>query len=176
RYNKTEDTTRCGEFDLHRDSIEFASIAKALKKELPIIGICRGMQIFNISQGGSLFIDLPDDFDSTVSHRTSAGEHDWHPIEINQTSLLFIIIDISTDSVYSHHHQGINKLASNLRIVARSPDGLAEAIEWKSPAGKSYFMAVQFHPERMNITSSLSKKLALSFIHEVVKNKNSFKK
>ncbi len=171
RYGKIDDTARCGEFDLHRDTVEFAAIDKALEMQLPIMGICRGMQIFNISQGGSLFIDIPTDFDTTVSHRTTEGEHDWHAVEINQASMLYKLTKGKTDSVYSHHHQGIDELASNLRIVSRSADGLPEAVEWKEAAGKNYFLAVQFHPERMNYNSPLSGNLAREFVKEVIQYK-----
>ncbi len=69
RYGQADDTVRCGSIDYRRDTLEFILINKALAMGLPILGICRGEQIMNVVMGGSLYVDIPTDFDSVVLHR-----------------------------------------------------------------------------------------------------------
>jgi putative glutamine amidotransferase len=170
RYGKEADTARCGEFDLKRDTIEFAAVEKALELDMPIFGICRGMQMLNVALGGTLYIDIPTDYDTIVEHRISTGQT-HHLVNVNQTSRLYELAKVSKGEVTSYHHQGIEKLAEPLRIVARADDNFPEAVEWTNPSGKSFMMAVQFHPERYNYDSPLSLVLAENFLLEVLKNK-----
>ncbi len=87
-YGKIDDTARCGTFDRYRDSLEFALINMAIENKIPIFGVCRGEQILNISQGGTLYIDIPTDFDTTVTHRQPDWSRNYHPVRlVNNTTL-----------------------------------------------------------------------------------------
>jgi len=171
-YGQAGDTVRCGTINYYRDSLEFAAIDLALGLNMPIIGVCRGEQIFNVSQGGSLFVDVPTDFSTEVVHRQSDWRNCFHLVNVVGGSLLAEISQTVSDSVTSNHHQGINNLGRGLSIVAYSADSLPEAIEWESRGKKGFFMAVQWHPERMDTLHPLSAPIAKEFLKEVELFKN----
>ena len=171
RYNNPSDTNRCS-MNLRRDSLEFALIDIALKNKMPIMGICRGEQILNVALGGSLIVDIPTDYGTCVIHRKKNTYNCLHNINIEKQSLLYKICKIDSGIVNSNHHQGIYLLSDKLKVVARTNDLLPEAIEWKNPKGKSFLMAVQWHPERLEKENVLSFPIALKFIEEVKKYNN----
>jgi len=166
-YGKINDTARCGSFDRYRDSLEFALIETAVKNSMPVFGVCRGEQIFNISQGGTLYIDIPTDFDTIVKHRLPDWSRAYHPVRlVNNTILSNICENTRQGDVVTSHHQGIEKPGTNLLISAYAEDGLPEAIEWKDKSGKGFLMAVQWHPEAMDTLHPLSAPLATRFLVE----------
>ena len=166
RFNKTNDTNRCGTIDAKRDTLELALIQEALKRKMPILGVCRGEQIFNVALGGSLIIDIPSDFDTTVSHRCSNANKCFHKVEIKKASLLEEICQTNSGVVNTNHHQAVDVLGKDLIVCAKSSDGLIEAIEWGNPEGKSFFIGVQWHPERLDSTNSLSWNIGKRFMKE----------
>ena len=167
-YCRVSDTGRCEEIDPRRDHLEMQLIQKSLSMGMPIIGICRGMQILNVHEGGSLFIDLPTDFGTTVTHRCEDYLHCFHNVNIDVYSFLQQIVKVDSGQVASNHHQGIRHLAWSLKAVAFANDGLTEAVEWNIRSGRQSFMeAVQWHPERMEADNPLSQGLLISFIHAV---------
>jgi len=164
-YGKLDDTARCGTFNLYRDSLEFALIDAALENDIPVFGVCRGEQILNIHLGGTLYIDIPTDFDSTVAHRFPGFKRAIHPVQLVDSTLLFEICGHPDDkNVLSNHHQGIEQLGEGLVISAWSADGLPEAIEWESNTGHPFLIAVQWHPEAMEYNHMLSNHLAQKFL------------
>lgn len=165
-YGKLSDLPRCGAIDRYRDSLEFALIASTLADNKPLIGVCRGEQILNISLGGTLHIDIPSDFDTTIIHRQKDWQNCFHPVQIKSNTLLQSLSGVQSGDVTSNHHQGIEILGKGLLISAFSDDGLPEAIEWKDPKGKGFLMAVQWHPERMDTLHPLSAPLAKKFLEE----------
>lgn len=165
-YGKINDTARCGSFDRYRDSLEFALIDYAIKNKIPLFGVCRGEQIINISQGGTLHIDIPTDFDTTVTHRLPGYERAIHPVRLDPGSCLFRTCSVKQGDVVSNHHQGIENLGDNIKICAYSSDNLPEAIEWNDTTGLAFMMAVQWHPETMDSISPLSAPLAMKFLLE----------
>jgi len=170
-YEKEFDTLRCGVFDHRRDSLEMLLFRTAVDKNMPVLGICRGLQLINVAMGGSLFVDLPEDYGSGDLHRQ--GEEGWsnHQIIIHENSLLDKLQSDTMPFVASNHHQGIEKLAEPLKVIAWSiPDSLPEAISWKNPGGKGFLLAVQWHPEWMDKSDTLSSKIAGIFF-EVASNK-----
>ncbi len=171
RYGKIADTARCGKFDLHRDTLEYALIKQAIKNNKPIFGICRGLQIINVVLGGTLIIDIPTDYGTTVIHRQSDWQHCFHEVYVRKNSLLYKISNVDSGYVTSNHHQGIENVGSNLLVVARSADSLPEAITWADSLGKGFLMAVQWHPERMDRYEPLSKSIACRFIKASIKYK-----
>ena len=172
RYGREGDTVKCGSIDLFRDTLEFALIEKAKEMQLPVLGICRGLQIFNIYHGGSLFAHIPTDLDSTIKHRCPNTYECYHEIRIKDETGLHDISNISQGIVNSNHHQGIWRIGNGLCIMARSNDGLIEAIEYENPDEMPFFMGVQWHPERMDPQSPLSLPIAKHFLAEARQFKN----
>jgi putative glutamine amidotransferase len=167
-YGKPEELKRCT-VEPERDTLDIALIKKATELKIPILGICRGLQVLNIAFGGSLIVDIPDDIGTKVKHKCASEEKCDHRISIIKGSLLNDIIGDTSGNVNSYHHQGIGKLADSFKMVAFAEGGIPEAIEWKNPEGKAFLLAVQWHPERMNFSDKFSRALAISFINETQK-------
>jgi len=167
-YDNIDDTARCGSFDTYRDSLEFAAIEEALILKMPIVGICRGEQILNVSQGGSLYIDIPTDFDTSRIHRQKDWRNCYHDVFIVNTTSMATISGVQYGKVNSNHHQGIEILGKGLKISAYSADSLPEAIEWENRGEKGFLMAVQWHPERMDTLHLLSAPIAKEFLKEAM--------
>jgi putative glutamine amidotransferase len=172
RYGKIGQEKNCTEIDIHRDSLEFALIRKALTMQMPIFGICRGEQIMDVVLGGTLIIDIPSCIQKQnavpVVHQCSDYLKCYHSVTLVHSSLLGKITGIDTGSVTSNHHQAVDRLAPGIRSNAISADGLIEGIEWENPPGKSFLIGVQWHPERMDFNNGLSGKLALEFFQQMV--------
>lgn len=169
RYEKEKDTADCGEFDLRRDSLEFRMLDHAFAHKKPLFGICRGLQIINIHQNGNLVVDIPSKLGVKVRHRENGPVE--HEVEIVPTSSLGKISKIKKGKILSNHHQGIDVLGKNLKPMARSEDGLIEAIEGDENSKMPFLMAVQWHPERMEKESPLSNTLSRIFSEAVLKQK-----
>ncbi|PKP33452.1 MAG: hypothetical protein CVT99_00420 [Bacteroidetes bacterium HGW-Bacteroidetes-16] len=148
-YDQLADTSRCGEFDHYRDSLEMALIDFAVQHKIPILGVCRGEQILNVALEGSLVVDIPTDFDTTVIHQQEDYLNCIHPVTAVSGSILIEMTGAKSDSVTSNHHQAIDRLAEPLSIVAYAPDSLPEAVSWKNPENHGFLFAMQWHPERM---------------------------
>jgi putative glutamine amidotransferase len=130
--------------DRDRDATERALIAGALAREIPVFGICRGLQILNVVHGGTLVDDLPDTPDHP--HVRGADQLDLrHPVSASAQWLQDALPDDGV--VNSIHHQAVDRLGDGLRVVALAPDGVVEAVEATSPT--PYLRAVQWHPEKM---------------------------
>jgi len=176
RYGKENELSKCEEIDNYRDTLELALIKKAIQLKMPLFGICRGEQILNVALGGTLITDIPVDVGSSVCHRSSDDSSGSpHVVFIDKKSILYKITGISRDTVNSYHHQAIGKVATGFKITAHSNDGVAEALEPEIPDGKSFIMAVQFHPEKSTLKSELSKPLANNFIKEIKNYKTATK-
>lgn len=168
RYGKGNELSKCEEIDNYRDSLEFALIEKAIRLKMPVFGICRGEQILNVALGGTLLTDIPTDVGTTVSHRSSSGTKGCpHAVNIDKKSVLYQLTGISRDTVNSYHHQAIDKVAPGFKISAFSENGVAEAMEPVSPEGKSFIMAVQWHPEKLTQKPELSRPLGENFLRHI---------
>lgn len=161
-YGKAEDSARCS-IDLHRDSLEFELIKVAQSRKIPILGICRGMQILNVAAGGSLIVDIKEDTDSRVVHQLDSGDA-YHVVTVDTNSYLFEISSTYRDQVNSNHHQAIGTVADGFKAAARSEDGLVEALELADPQGKPWLMAVTWHPERLPRKHTLVNSIGTAFI------------
>lgn len=170
RYEKDYDSARC-ETNPHRDTLEFALYQEAVKLQLPIIGICRGQQLINVANGGTLVVDIPTDHPGNVSHQCEDYLKCYHSVSIIKNSLLHEISKADTGLVASNHHQAIDKPGSGLRIVAWAVDSIPEATERADPKDKPFFLTVQWHPERMDATSPLSMPLIRAFLEASAKVK-----
>jgi putative glutamine amidotransferase len=173
-YKNKRDRKVCTDIDAKRDKLEKTAICEALSLKMPILGICRGEQMLNVVLGGTLITDIPSYMRSKgkdkpvieVKHQCEDYIHCFHQIRVEPASLLHAITGSDTGSVTSNHHQAIDNVGKGLIISAKSPDGITEAVEWKEPKGKSFLMGVQWHPERMDLSSKLSGKLLEKFLAE----------
>jgi len=164
-YGKLGDTARCGSFDFYRDTLEMSLIRKAMKLKMPIIGICRGEQIINVTLGGSLIIDIPTDHDTIIAHRQEDWKNCYHSVVLAESSLLNKVCHPKSYKVNSNHHQAVDRIAADLKPSAFAEDGVIEAVEWKNPENKSFLLAVQWHPERLD---SVNVDLSLPIVREFI--------
>lgn len=164
-YGKAEELSRCST-NPARDTLEFALIKKALELKIPIVGICRGQQILNVSQGGTLIVDIPSDYGKKVVHQQTDYLQCFHNVNTVQGSLLKQISKADNGMVASNHHQAVKRLAPSFKVAAYANDSIIESIQWKKPKGKSFLIAVQWHPERMDTLSPLSMPIVRRFIKE----------
>lgn len=162
-YGKAFDSVRC-ESNPARDILEFALIKESMRLQMPVFGVCRGQQILNVALGGTLIVDIPADHPGDVSHRCEDYTKCFHSVNVDKNSHLYRTAQADTGMVTTNHHQAIDKAASGIRITAWSADSIAEAMEWVEPEGKSFLMAVQWHPERMDTNSPLSMPLIKAFL------------
>lgn len=136
---------RLGDVDPIRDAAELALIAAARKRGLPILAICRGIQILNVALGGTLYQDLPSERPSGVAHSDETSRHD---VRVEAASRLGQTLGAEVASVNSRHHQAIRDLAPDLKAVAWADDGVIEGVE-PADQGAPWIVAVQWHPEDM---------------------------
>lgn len=138
---------RCGEIDEERDRFEVELIHAARGRDLPFLGICRGLQILNVALGGSLYQDLSYRQGTDPAHDSPRERRaePAHPVAIAAGSHLAEIIGIRELPVTSTHHQIIRDLAPDLEASAVAPDGVIEGVEGPG----RFLLAVQWHPERM---------------------------
>jgi len=166
-YGRAEDTSLCS-IDLYRDTLEFELIKQAINREIPILGICRGLQILNVALGGSLIVDIPTEVPNYETHQIKSKDA-YHRIKISDSSIMYNLSGLKEYEVNSNHHQAINKLSDQLKATAYTSDNIIEAIEYKDKS-KPFLLAVQWHPERMGLDSIMSKIIFNSFIDEIKKN------
>lgn len=135
------------DIDFDRDELELPLCKQAMEKNLPIFGICRGIQVMNVAIGSSLYQDIPSQFTDYLTHKIMENTDDsWHDIKIQQGSLLNEITDEHIAEVNSRHHQSLKVIGKGFTVTAQSNDGIIEAIEDRS---KRFVLGVQYHPERM---------------------------
>lgn len=160
-----------GKFNEERDEFEMHVFETALNFKLPVLAICRGLQLVNVALGGNLIQDLEEA--GKKNHRRMNDLDDEHSISISDHSLLKEVIGSSSANINGAHHQAIGKLSDELLATAVSEDGVIEAVEWKEKEGESWMMAVQWHPERMKDreTNPASKNIREAFFKEVKRNR-----
>jgi putative glutamine amidotransferase len=134
---------RLGRVDPDRDATEVALIAAARKRGLPILAICRGIQILNVALGGTLYQDLDSERPSAVHH---SDETSTHRVRVAAGTLLERMLGARGAIVNSRHHQAIRDLAPALKATAWADDGVIEAAEPLDPDAP-WMVAVQWHPE-----------------------------
>ena len=172
-YNLPEYKQYCYDDDVDekRDEFEFRVLEYTEKNQIPVLGICRGMQVGNVFFGGTLIPDIPTwgKFD----HGKMPDKTDrYHEIIVNESSWLNSIVKTGRGLVNSNHHQSTDRTGKGLVVSAISPDGITEAMERLHPNGKSFLLFVQWHPERLrDQQSAFSKSLHEAFISAIISNK-----
>ncbi len=144
---------KCGTIDESRDRFELGLTRAALEKGLPILAICRGMQVLNVACGGTLHQDLAYR-PATAPHHTGVKEdraRRIHPVRILPGTRLREILGLEEAPVTSTHHQVIREMAPGFRAAAVAPDGVLEGME---RAEDPFALAVQWHPERLALADA----------------------
>ncbi len=151
--------------DEKRDAFESELFKLAIANKVPVLGICRGLQIVNVFLGGTLFQDIPDH----KSEDSNSTDDLVHQINVDEKSLLFRLTKNITGDINSSHHQAVEKIANELQVSSTSNDGMIESLEWKDCLNKSPMLLVQWHPERMidREQNCFSKKILEWFINNL---------
>jgi putative glutamine amidotransferase len=155
-----------------RDLFERAALEQAWARGLPVLGVCRGLQLINITLKGTLVQDLGDTGDA-IHERDRVDKR--HPVHLVADTLLAAVTGLETAEANSAHHQAIDRLGEGLVVNCRAGDGTIEGIEWSDPAGRSFMLAVQWHPERMFMEgmsdAGLYRAIRERFIQEIMKKR-----
>ena len=157
------------EWNEARDEFEMHVFETALNFDHPVLAICRGLQLVNVSLGGDLVQDLEEA--GKNDHRRHGEVDGQHAVSISDNSLLKEVAGGTTGNINSAHHQAVGKISDELMVSAVSPDGVVEASEWKVKEGEPWLLAVQWHPERMldKESNPLSKNIREKFLEAVRK-------
>jgi len=148
--------------DPARDELEFSLVRRALDRDMPLLAICRGMQVLNVALGGSLHQDIPSCLAGAMVH--AQGEHRdvaTHPVTVKRGSCLASVLGQAELQVNSMHHQALNRVAPGLRVVAAAPDGVIEGVELPSAR---WVLGVQWHPEELAAHSEPDVRLFRRFV------------
>jgi putative glutamine amidotransferase len=140
-----------------RVASDLAYARAAIDADLPALGVCLGIQIMNVADGGTLFQHLPEDLPGSLEHEDDdEGNSPDHDAMIEPGTKLFTLLGVERAHVNSYHHQAIAQVAPGWRLAARAPDGVVEAIERPD---RYFCLGVQWHPERM-LGSEVTRRLA----------------
>jgi len=140
---------KCGQPDEARDVVELTLAGWALDEGLPVLGICRGIQVLNVAAGGALYQDIASQVPGSLKHDCWPGyprNYLAHQVTVNADSHLAAILSQGQVGVNSMHHQTVKDLAPRFGVVARASDGVIEAIE---DHDHPFALAVQWHPEEL---------------------------
>jgi len=129
-----------------RMAFDVALARAALAAGVPTLGICGGAQLVNVALGGTLVQDIPSELPDALPHAKQGGGETFHVVEVEGGARLAGIVGAGELEVNSSHHQAMETPGEGLRVVARAPDGVVEAVEGM---GGRFVLAVQWHPERM---------------------------
>jgi putative glutamine amidotransferase len=150
------------EIDAELDQMELAVTRAAMAQKLPVLAVCRGIQILNVAFGGSLYQDIERQIDDSLNHlQLAAKSVATHSISIEKPSRLRAIMQRKTIWVNGKHHQAIKDVADGLTVSARAADGVIEAVEHVS---HDFVIGVQWHPEGSWRQDRYSKKLFKAFV------------
>ena len=157
-----EPISECGIPCKERDRMEGILLGQALSLDMPVLGICRGIQFLNAFLGGSLYQDLPSGHPSSIEHHQSPPyDVPVHEVSILKDSPLFDLLKTETLPVNSYHHQAIKHKSDRLRTMAVSTDGLIEAVDMPD---KKFVWAFQWHPEFSYLKDESSRKIFEEFV------------
>ncbi len=155
----------CADPDPDRERTDFALLEHAFAEHKPVLAICFGIQSLNVFLGGTLVQDIPSEIRTQIEHeweREKGAREPFHAARIELESQLAQLAGADEARVNSSHHQSIKEPGQGLRIAARAPDGVIEAVEWTGDS--NWVTGVQWHPERMAATDALAQTLFRSLV------------
>lgn len=139
-----------GEVHPERDRVELPLARWAIADDVPLLAICRGIQVLNVALGGTLYQDLASQYATSIDHQAGIHQQRWdgadHPISLDPQSRLAALLATTELAVNSLHHQALREVAPQLRVVGHAPDGVIEAVE--APRA-TFAIGVQCHPEQL---------------------------
>ena len=146
-----------------RDRFELALIAEARRREIPVLGICRGIQILNVAYGGTLYQDLPSQRPDTIQHtQANLRQQVSHHVDVTEGSRLAGMLGRGgTIAVTTFHHQAIKDLGAGLSVVGSAPDGVIEAVEADD---HPWIVGLQWHPEMSHTADEASMDVFRGFV------------
>ena len=147
-----------------KENTDLMVLAEAEKLNKNVLGICFGMQVLNVSRGGTLYQDIESDIENCVKHEQGKPlARNSHSIEFEKDSLISRLITNKNDvRVNSHHHQAVGKIGENLKSTAWAKDGVVECLE--DTREDRFVLGVQWHPELSWKTDALSRNIFTEFI------------
>ncbi len=129
-----------------KDETDLLVLLEIERRRLPLFAICFGMQVLNVSRGGTLIQDIPSQLPNAIKHQQGVPrDRPSHSIKVAKSALLSTLVKEERVVVNSHHHQAIDKLGADLAATAWTSDGLIEAVE--DPRPERFVLGVQWHPE-----------------------------
>ena len=150
--------------DERRETFDRFLVEKIIERRTPVLGIGVGMQLINVSLGGTLFLHIPEDLPKALPHRDTMDPFHRHSIDVEKNSFLGEVYGENDIRVNSMHHMAIDDVAPGFWVTARCPDGVIEAIE--SIQDDWFALGTQFHPEAPSATA-LDQGIFRKFVHEV---------
>ena len=156
-----EENTKCGELSPMRDKVDIHVLTRAIERDKPVLGICRGFQLMNAVYGGTLYQDIPSQFGTDLQHSTTQAGISSHTVSVIPETPFAEALGTNEFTVNSYHHQGIKDLSPEFAAMAKAPDGLVEAIYM---TGRNFVWGVQWHPEFTYKTQAQSKKIMEAFV------------
>jgi putative glutamine amidotransferase len=160
-------TSYCGRTDPDRDAVELSLTRWAQEDQMPILGVCRGIQVMNVAAGGALYQDVHAQHQDAIKHDYYPYHGDYtrdlriHPVSLEPQTRLSHLFETDRIKVNSMHHQGIARLASAYRATSYAEDGLIESIE--APNGH-FAIGVQWHPEEFVGKDAATDRLFKAFL------------
>jgi putative glutamine amidotransferase len=156
---------KLGHVDAARDRTELALACRALEDDLPVLGICRGIQLLNVAAGGSLVQDIPVQLPDAGKHDYALADSPWeritHTVRVQPGSRLAGVLGATQVPTNSFHHQAVKGPGAGLTPVAWAEDGVVEAVE---DASRRFVAGVQWHPEGMFRTDPIARRLFAAFV------------
>ncbi|MBS2967580.1 gamma-glutamyl-gamma-aminobutyrate hydrolase family protein [Metabacillus sp. KIGAM252] len=154
-----------GKVILERDETEIALVKEAEKQRTPIFAICRGIASLNVALGGTLTQDIHSQLEGGIKHHQEGSRiNATHECNVEEGSRLHRILGDTKISINSMHHQALDQVADNLKVTAKAPDGVIEAVEGTDSDWS--LLAVQWHPEEMAVKYESMQRLFDAFVEE----------
>lgn len=150
--------------DARREDFDRRLMEQVAQRRMPVLGIGVGMQLLNVSQGGNLFLHVPEDLPKALPHRDSIDKAHRHALEVVKGTLMERVFGEGEIRVNSMHHMAIDEVAPGFLVTARCPDGVVEAIESSMP--EWFAVGTQFHPEAES-ASALDQRIFEEFLDGV---------
>jgi gamma-glutamyl-gamma-aminobutyrate hydrolase PuuD len=170
-YYNEKPIPQMGTVNAPRDTFEIRLLLLAAENSVPVLGICRGLQLINIAFGGSLYQDIPAQYyEKSVSHRQrNSNTEPSHSVIVEDSTMFSKIVGDKILMVNSAHHQAVKRPADGFTIAGRAADGIVEAMEKIDSA--NWIMAVQFHPELLINKDKTLLKIFQRFVDEAGKSR-----